>query len=309
MPTAQANGIELEYEIIGDDGGVPLLLIMGLGAQMISWDAELCMALTDRGFRVIRFDNRDVGLSTKFEDSKVDVTASLMAAMARGEPPDAPYHLDDMADDAAGLLDALGIPAAHVVGASMGGMIAQSLAISHPDKVLTLTSIMSTTGDPDVGQANPEIVPMLLRPPAATREEAIAAGVEGARLIQSPEHFDEDRARARATAEVDRMYYPAGTGRQLLAIVTSGSRTEDLRGLDVPALVIHGDLDPLVAPSGGARTAEAIPGAELLRLPTMAHDLPVVLWPQVIEAITRLAARVPVAGVAGQAVAAASEGA
>lgn len=289
MPTATANRIELEYEIFGDDDAVPLLLIMGLGAQMISWDPQFCLALADRGFRVIRYDNRDIGLSTKFEDTGVDVMAGILTAITGGRP-EAPYYLKDMADDAAGLLDFLGIPAAHVVGASMGGMIAQSLAIGHPDKVLTLTSIMSTTGDPGVGQADPEIAPLLLRPAASNRDDAIAAAIEGAQLIESPEHFDLERTTERATAAVDRMFYPQCVARQLLAIVASGSREADLARLDVPTLVIHGDMDRLVMPSGGARTAEVIPGAELLRLPTMGHDLPVVLWPQIIEAITQLAA-------------------
>ncbi len=302
MPSAAVNGIEIEYDIQGDDDGVPLLLVMGLGAQLVSWDPELCMAFTDRGFRVIRFDNRDAGLSTSFDDCTVDVGANVLKAMA-GDQAESCYLLADMADDAAALLDALDIVAAHVVGASMGGMIAQSLAIRHPEKVLSLTSIMSTTGDRDVGQPAPEVLGTLLTPAATDRAEAIEAAVSTSRIIQSPEHFDEARARERAEREYDRSFRPAGVARQLLAIMASGSRTEDLRRLDVPTLVIHGDLDPLVTPSGGARTAEVIPGAELLRLPTMAHDLPVVLWPQVVEAITQLASR---AGDGGSGVAAAA---
>lgn len=292
MPTAKANGIELFYDTFGDDDGVPMLLVMGLGAQMISWDEALCMSFADRGFRVIRFDNRDTGLSTKIDVGDVNVMERILQAFG-GERPEAPYYLADMADDAVGLLDALGIAAAHVVGASMGGMIAQTVAVRHPERVLTLTSIMSTTGDPDVGQADPEVVPLLLRPAATNREDAIADSVKGSRLIESPEHFDEERALAKATASVDRSYYPKGTAHQLLAIVASGSRSEALAELDVPTLVIHGEMDRLVTPSGGKRTAEVIPGAQLLMLPTMAHDLPVVLWPQVVEAITTLAGRVP----------------
>jgi pimeloyl-ACP methyl ester carboxylesterase len=224
--------------------------------------------------------------------------AQLMASMAGG-PAHAPYLLADMADDAAGLLDALGIEQAHIVGASMGGMIAQTIAIRHPEKVLSLTSIMSTTGDPDVGQPTPEVLPILMEPPPSDREAAIAQGVESSRAISSPELFDPELAAERAAAAYDRSFYPAGVGHQLLAIVASGSRSEGLSHLDVPALVVHGTADPLVTPSGGERTAEVIPDAELLMLDGMGHDLPKVLWPQIIEAITKVAARAAVPGAAG----------
>jgi pimeloyl-ACP methyl ester carboxylesterase len=288
MARAAANGIEIEYETFGDPADPPLLLVMGLGAQMVAWDAAFCESLVDRGFFVIRFDNRDVGLSTHI-DVDVDPLAEMMAALAGG-PARAPYHLTDMAADAVGLLDHLGIDRAHVVGASMGGMIAQTIAIEHRDRVATLTSIMSTTGDPDVGQPDPAVLPVLLAPVPDDREAAIEHAVAGSRAIGSPDHFDEAWARARAARSYDRCHYPQGVVHQLLAIVSSGSRSEALRALDVPAVVVHGDVDPLVAPSGGVRTHECLAGSTLLMIEGMGHDLPPVLWPQVIEAVTGLAA-------------------
>jgi pimeloyl-ACP methyl ester carboxylesterase len=298
MPIAPPNaaGVELCYEVFGDDDGVPLLLVMGLGAQLLSWDTEFCQALVDRGFMVIRYDNRDVGLSTKIEGGNGgggDFMSAFTAAL-QGESIEPPYLLTDMADDAAGLLDHLDIDAAHVVGASMGGMIAQAVAIEHPHRVLTLTSIMSTTGDQDVGQPLPDAMQRLLGAPPTSRDEAIESGVETSRIIGSPELFDEDRAREKAAESYDRCFYPAGMARQLLAIVASGSRSEQLANVDVPTLVIHGSADPLVTPSGGERTAEVVPGAELLMIEGMGHDLPPVHWTQVVAAITALAARAPV---------------
>jgi pimeloyl-ACP methyl ester carboxylesterase len=293
MPRAAANGIELEYDTFGDRADPPLLLVMGLGAQMTAWDERLCRLLADRGHFVVRFDNRDVGLSTKIEGPPVDFTASFAAAWS-GQPVDAPYLLSDMADDAAGLLDALDIPAAHVVGASMGGMIAQALAIGHPDRVLTLTSIMSTTGDPGVGQPTPEAMAVLLERPPADRDGAVEQSVRASRVIGSPGWFDEEATRARAAAAYDRSYYPVGVGRQLLAVLASGSRVEQLRRLDVPTLVIHGEVDPLVTPSGGRQTAELVPGAELRIVKGMGHDLPPAVWPEIVDAVTALTSRVPV---------------
>lgn len=290
LTAALPSGIELAYETFGGDDGVPLLLVMGLGAQLIAWDEALCQGLADRGFRVIRFDNRDVGLSTRVDVGDINVLEGIMAALG-GQPVRAPYNLSDMADDAAGLLQHLHVGAAHVVGASMGGMIAQTLAITHPHRVLSLTSIMSTTGDRDVGQADEAVAAAVLRPPARTRDEAVAAAVAIGRTIASAEHFDEQRATLLAGRGYDRSFYPQGVGHQLLAIAASGSRTEGLRQLSVPTLVIHGEQDPLVHVSGGQRTAEAVPGAELMVLPEMAHDIPLIYWPQIIEAITALAAR------------------
>ena len=293
MPRAAANGIEIEYETIGDPGDPPLLLVMGLGAQMGSWDPDLCRGLVDRGFFVIRFDNRDVGLSTKI-DTDVDAMGLLVASFLGQEADtdvEPPFLLVDMAADAFGLLDALGIDAAHIVGASMGGMIVQTMAITHPERVLSMTSIMSTTGDPDVGQPNPEILGLLLEAAPSEREAYIEHAVAGSRAIGSPEHFEEDRARAKAALAFDRCFYPAGTAHQLLAIVASPSRSEDLKKLEINTLVIHGDADPLVNMTGGQRTAEVIPGADLMILEGMGHDMPSVYWPTVIEAITALAVR------------------
>lgn len=291
---ANANGIDICYQEFGEAGDPPLLLVMGLGAQMITWDDELCQGLAGRGFRVIRFDNRDVGKSTWWDTPELDVMGTLMQAMG-GQSISAPYLLADMAADAVGLLDALDVPGAHVVGASMGGMIAQTIAIEHPERVLTLTSIMSTTGDPDVGQAEPEVLGVLLQPAATSREQAIDQAVAGARAISYPDHFDEERTRERAAESYDRGFNPIGVGRQLLAIVASGSRSERLTRLDVPTLVIHGRGDPLVPLSGGERTAAVIPGADLLVIDDMAHDLPAAHWSQIIERITALASHAPVA--------------
>lgn len=287
---APVNGIEIGYETHGDAGGEPLLLVMGLGAQLIVWPLELCDALVDRGFYVIRYDNRDTGLSTKCNDVGGEFMAAFLAA-SLGEPVEVSYRLTDMAADGMGLLDHLGIESAHIVGASMGGMIAQTMAIEHPARVRSLTSIMSTTGEPDVGQPKPEAMALLLQPPPLTREAAIEQSVASRRALGSPEHFDEAVARQLAASTYDRCWYPAGTARQLLAILASGSRAEGLAELRVPTLVIHGDSDPLVTPSGGQRTAELIPGAELLMLEGMGHDLPPAVLGPIVEAITSLAAR------------------
>ncbi|MBI2705456.1 MAG: alpha/beta hydrolase [Actinobacteria bacterium] len=291
MPRAKANGIEIEYETFGDPDGPPLLLVSGLGAQKISWAVDFCEALVDRGFSVTRFDNRDVGLSSKTDLPEPIDFQSTLARAFQGEPVAAPYTLHDMAADAVGLLDALGIQQAHVAGASMGGMIVQTMAIDHPGRLLSLTSIMSTTGDRDVGQANPDVLPLLLQRRVHTKEEYLEQAVEASRLIGSPEHFEEERVRERESLAWDRGYYPVGLGVQLLAILASGSRSAALRKLDVNALVIHGDADPLVNMSGGERTAECLQGSELVILEGMGHDLPTYYWARIIEGITNLAAR------------------
>ncbi len=291
MPNVRANGIQIEFDEFGDRKAPPLLLIMGLGAQMILWRTKFCEDLASRGYRVIRFDNRDVGKSTWFNELGVpDVLAAVTSALMRQPTDQAPYYLRDMAGDAAGLLDALEIEQAHVVGASMGGMIAQSLAIEHPGKVRTLTSIMSTPGDPNLPQPKPEATSVLLTPQPDTREEAIERGVMVFRTIGSPGFpFDEEEVRDLATQCWDRGANPAGVMRQLVAIVASGNRTEALRSLGVPSLVIHGKEDPLVPVEAGMATAAAIPNAKLVLIDGMGHDMPRPLWPRLIEEISAIA--------------------
>jgi pimeloyl-ACP methyl ester carboxylesterase len=287
MPRTRSNGVELEYETQGAAGDPAMLLITGLGAQLIDWPAAFCTGLADRGFFVIRFDNRDSGLSSGFDEAG---TPDLAALLTRTAP--APYRLSDMAADAVGLLDALGIDRAHVVGASMGGMIAQQLTIDHPDRVRSLCSIMSTTGDRSVGTSTPEAARLLLRPAAATREEAIAGALAASQLLGSIGfEASEDDQRQRAAEKYDRAYRPAGRGRQLAAIYASPDRTEALHKVAVPTVVIHGEIDPLVDPSGGRATAAAIPGAELVIIPGMGHGMPPDAFPVMLDAIARTAGR------------------
>ena len=283
--------MELEYETFGDSSNPPLLLVMGLGAQMISWDEGLCAALVERGFFVIRFDNRDAGLSSKTPGMPPAVEAVLMTRLTGGQP-DVPYRLDDMAADAFAVLDVLGIERAHIVGASMGGMIVQTMAIAHPERVLSLTSIMSNTGDLTVGQADPSFLAEMMAVQTLDPAKAQAAGEAGGKLIAGP-LYDEARGREQVARSIARSWNPAGTAFQMAAIFSSPDRTAALRTLSVPTLVVHGRVDRLVPLSGGEATAAAIPGARLLVLDEMAHDLPQPLWPQVVDAIAE------VAGVAG----------
>ncbi|MGI8926379.1 MAG: alpha/beta fold hydrolase [Tepidiformaceae bacterium] len=296
MPNVTANGIQIEYDTCGDPAAPPLLLVMGLGAQMIAWDEGFCQLLADRGHYVIRFDNRDVGLSTRFDAAGTPDLGAMMAARAAGEPiTHAAYLLNDMADDAVGLLDALNIPAAHIVGASMGGMIVQAIAIRHPQRVLSMTSIMSTTGHPSLPQAKPEAMAVLLSPRPDDREAMLDQAVAAARTIGSTGFpFDEERVRARAARSFDRAFYPAGMARQMVAITASGNRRDALRDVKLPTLVIHGAVDPLVPVEGGHDTAACIPGAELLIIEGMGHDLPTGAWPRIAEAISAVTARVAV---------------
>jgi pimeloyl-ACP methyl ester carboxylesterase len=281
---AAANGIEIEYDQHGDPADPPLLLIMGLGAQLTMWRDGFVSELASRGFRVIRFDNRDIGLSSFFDQAGIP---DLGAALAGGSLPAPPYTLEDMADDAAGLLDALGLAAAHIVGASMGGMIAQTFAVRHPQRTLSLCSIMSTTGNPGVGQPHPELVASLFLAPApSSAAEAEEAALLGVKLIGSPAYpADEAEVRAYARAAFERSHHPEGVARQLLAIVHQPDRTEALGRLACPTLVIHGDADPLVDPSGGRATAEAVPGAELWLQEGVGHDLPPALYAETAERI------------------------
>jgi pimeloyl-ACP methyl ester carboxylesterase len=280
MPRAKSNGVELEYETFGNPDDPTLLLVMGLGAQMTAWDEAFCQKLVEAGpFHVIRYDNRDVGLSTRTEGPDPD-----LAAIMSGDTSSATYTVNDMADDGAGLLDALGIEKAHIVGASMGGMIAQAIAIRHPEKTASLCSIMSTTGDRGVGAPNPEAMGALMAPPVTSREEAMDRAVSTGKIL-SPVHFDEAKARQRAGESYDRAFYPLGMQRQLAGIMASPDRTPDLAKVSAPTLVIHGTVDPLVTYSGGEATAKAVPGAVLLAFDDMGHDLPEPRWPEIVDAI------------------------
>jgi pimeloyl-ACP methyl ester carboxylesterase len=286
MPRAKSNGIEIEYETFGNHGDPAMLLISGWSVQMLSWNERFCRLLADLGLFVIRFDNRDVGLSTHLHGVEAD-TAGAMAAFLAGDPvPPMPYDLSDMANDSIGLLDALGVGKAHVVGASMGGMIAQTISIEYPHRVLSLVSIMSSTGEPGYGQAAPEATEALMVPPPTEREAYGEHIVRIGRVIGSKTHFDPDALRARAVASFDRCFDPDGALRQMGAPFSSGAkRAEHLPTLRVPTLVIHGRQDSLIAPDAGERTAELIPGAQLLLLDDAGHDLPEPLWPEIVAAV------------------------
>ncbi len=271
MPRAKANGIEFEYETFGDRHAAPLLLIGGLGTQMITWDEEFCELLAGRGFFVIRFDNRDAGLSTWMDDGST-------------------YLLDDMAADAAGLLDALGIRAAHIVGASMGGFIAQLVALNHPDHVLTLTSIMSGPNGEDQVPPTDEGRAVLIAPAPSTREERIELGLWAKRQLLGPaDPYDDAYERDRVSRAIDRAYHPAGFVRQLGAIAAAPSRLERLRSLRASTLVIHGDADILVPIENGRRVFEAVPAGAIIEIAGMGHDLPKRVWADMTGAIAALA--------------------
>ncbi len=292
MPQVHANGIDIAYETHGDPANPPLLLIMGLGAQLTLWPIELVEALVERGYYVIRHDNRDIGLSTKFTEAGVPNVRRVALMRLFGLRARLPYRLTEMAEDAVALLDALKIDKAHVVGASMGGMIAQLVAIGHPDRVLSLTSIMSTTGNPRLPRSRPEALAALMnRPPAAaSMEEVIPFGIAISKAIGSPAYpGDEDRLRERIERDYKRSFHPTGPARQLAAILDDGDRRKRLRGVKVPTLVIHGADDPLVPVDGGKDTAAAIPGAQLKIIPGMGHDLPVELVDEVADAIAGIA--------------------
>jgi len=290
---ADVRGIEIEYETFGEPSGDPLLLIMGLGAQLTLWDEAFCQMLAERGFYAIRFDNRDIGLSSYFDEAGLPDLPSLMMAAAEGRSIELPYRMDDMADDAAGLLEALGIERAHIAGASMGGMIAQTVAIRHADRVKSLVSVMSSTGNPEAPQAKPEILARLMAPPAAEREARIEQTVELARTIGSPGFpFDVERVRERAARDHDRAFHPEGAARQMAAILAQPNREPELARLQVPALVIHGTADPLVPTECGRMTARAISDAELLLIEGMGHDFPPATFEQIADAIRANADRV-----------------
>ncbi|HYE45625.1 MAG TPA: alpha/beta hydrolase [Caulobacter sp.] len=292
MPQLAANGITIEYDERGS--GEPLLLIMGLGAQMTRWPEAFCDRLAGRGFRVIRFDNRDVGLSTKMDEAGLPDMAAVLTAFATGQQPAVAYTLREMAEDAVGVLDALGIARAHIVGASMGGMIAQLVAADHADRTLSLTSIMSTTGNRELPAGTPEAMAALTTRAPAPHEDLdgyLAHGVKTAHLVGSPGYIDEAALRERLASDAARSYYPAGFMRQYAAVLASPDRRPKLKGITAPTVVVHGEVDPLVPLAGGRDTAENIPGAELVVIPGMGHDVPAVFYDPIIEAIAKVAAR------------------
>ncbi|MEO1057850.1 MAG: alpha/beta hydrolase [Actinomycetota bacterium] len=288
MPAVDANGITIEYEVTGD--GEPLLLVMGLGGQLTDWHPDFVAQLAGAGFTVITFDNRDQGLSTEFDWQPPGQVQAVLGGLAK-RPPSAEYLLSDMAADAVGLLDALEIESAHVVGMSMGGMISQTIAIEHPQRVRSLTSIMSNTGDGKNGLIAKKMMAKLARmKPAVTVDEGIERSVAIFENISGTE-FDADATRERATLSLKRSFRPVGTERQTAAIMASPDRTAGLGGVTAPTLVIHGMLDLLVKPSGGVATAAAVPGSRLVMYPEMGHDLPPSRWTEMIEEIRRNADR------------------
>ena len=295
MPQAKANGITLEYDVHGPASGEPVLLIMGLGAQMTRWPMPFVEILAARGLRVIRFDNRDVGLSEKIEAAGVPDLGKIIGALMQGQKPDVPYLLDDMAADAVGLLDALEIGRAHIVGASLGGMVAQLVAADHPDRVLSLTSIMSSTGNRELPPATPEAIAVLNDrgpDPLVDLDGFLAHAVKGARAIGSPGYpADEAAVRERSLNDFRRSYNPPGFARQYAAAVASADRRPKLAGIRAPTVVIHGAGDPLVPVEGGHDTAQNIPGAELRVVPGMGHDFPPQLYATIADGIMRAVER------------------
>jgi len=294
MAKIKANGIQIEYDTFGDPARPALILITGLSGQMILWGEDLCAELAERGLYVIRFDNRDTGLSSRIESPGDPHPETLLTALGRGENITVPYHLEDMAADTIGLMDAMGIEKAHVCGASMGGMIAQIMALNYPERVLSLISISSSTGNPDVHKKMVKKVETPLKGPVPVpreREAYIEYMVSGMKELSGPGFlFDEVEVSELAGELYDRSFYPEGATRQLLAILAGGNRKSALSKINIPTLVIHGDSDPLVPVESGYDTAEAIPGAELLVIKGMGHDLPKGIWPRVVDAISKRAA-------------------
>ncbi len=295
MPSVTANGIRLEYESRGDDKAEAILLIMGLGAQMTRWSDDFVDRFVKRGYRVVRFDNRDVGLSERMDSAGPPDIPGIVAALHAHTTPPAAYTLSDMAADAVGLLDALGIAKAHIVGASMGGMIAQLVAADYPEHTLSLTSIMSTTGHPELPRATPEAMAVLNErgpAPIDDMEGYLAHAVVSARTIGSPGFpFDEPTVRANSKRDAERSYYPLGFQRQYAAVMASPERRAMIANITAPTVVIHGEADPLVPVSGGRDTAENIPGADLPIIPGMGHDIPPALYDTIVEGVMSAVAR------------------
>ena len=285
MPKANVNNIMIEYETIGEPTSKPLLLIAGLGSQLLAWSDEICEQLAENGFFVIRFDNRDVGLSTKFEDEGIPDMMEISAAYTRGEIPKLPYTLEDMADDAIGLLDVLNIEVAHICGASMGGMIAQIIAYRHPSRVLSLAVIMSTTGNPELPPSKPEILMQFFAPVPSEREAYINEMVKRDGLITGTFSYDENQSREYRTNEYDRSYYPNGIVRQLAAMAVPGNIKPYITDIMTPTIVIHGSEDPFNLIEAGKDIATSIPGAELLILDGMGHNFPREVLPRIINAL------------------------
>ena len=287
MSKVNANGIQIEYETFGDESGRPLLLIIGLGGQLIWWDDDLCRELARGGHYVIRFDNRDTGLSTKLDEAAVPDLAETFGKVMQGEKISAPYTLDEMADDAVGLLDALEIQKAHICGMSMGGMIAQTIAIRHPSRILSLISIYSSTGNPELPQSKPDAIALLISPAPEEREAYIKHMVAAFKTFTgSGFPVDEEWTRNIMARSYDRSFYPRGMARQFVAILAHGNRKPVLPSVKVPTLVIHGTEDPLMPVECGKDTANAIPGAQLMLIEGMGHDLPRGgAWPRIVDAI------------------------
>jgi len=285
---ARANGIDIAYQTFGDKDASPLILIMGLGSQMVLWDGEFCRKLAAGGYRVIRFDNRDIGLSTKLDWMQVPDTTAVAAALQRGEVPVLPYTLEDMAADTAALLTALGYDKAHIVGESMGGMIGQIMAINPPERLLSLTSIMSSTGDPFLPPPSPEVLEILYTPFPTDHNGFVESFVRTFKVLSGAAMpLSEALARKWAEQSYKRGLNPAGVARQFAAIMAAGDRTEKLKSISIPTLVIHGDVDPLLPVECGLATATAIPGSRLKIIQEMGHALPEAVWPQIVAEITR----------------------
>lgn len=290
MTSTTANGITIEYETFGSPEQPTLLLVNGLGSQLINYEPEFCERFVDQGFHVVVFDNRDVGLTSKSPEPPPDVVSFMRKFRAGENVTGTPYTLTDMANDSFAVLDAVGARTAHVAGMSMGGMIVQRMAINQPDRVLSMTSIMSTTGAPEVGNATPEAGAVLVTPPPADRNGYIEHTVQS-RQVTGGAHYSADYWRAQAAKLYDRMFHPIGSAFQIAAVAADGDRTAELGSVTVPSLVIHGRMDPLISLSGGEATASAIPGAELLVIDTMGHDLPSAIWEEVVAAMIAVAAK------------------
>lgn len=288
MPRVNANNIELEYDTFGDTASEPLLLIMGMGSQMIQWQEEFCEMLVNKGFFVIRFDNRDIGLSTKFDHLGIPNIIEAYRAVDRGQKVTFDYTIDDMADDAVGLLDALGIKKAHICGVSMGALITQTIGYRHPDRVLSLVPIMGSTRNPDLPSVDPEVRAILYTPAPTEREAYIEHRLKTGKIVYGKGFpYDENARRDLAGRLYGRSFYPQGSARQLMAILAHGNLRPRLSSITAPTIVIHGSDDPLVPVTGGKDIADSIPGAELLIIDGMGHSLPPEAWPKIINAIRK----------------------